>query len=195
MKNINTVIICALLFIACQRASLQESIQEYKKAGIALNIPNTMVPIKLVNQEDTHYDLAYQFKNNDKYELRIGLYPIDFLNGIDKETDNDKVKQVLWGISCATGYNIAGTDKQQTRISFFPVPAVTNEFGADLGTTNTVSGNSNFAGKYKIVMINSFYKKEKNYVVVYHLIENIDEYKNLLKQKEFVQAFHCIRFE
>jgi hypothetical protein len=169
-----------------QAVILEDALQDM---NVALNLPQNIEMIPIVDQDDLEYQLAFRIPGG-KYEVRISLFPMSSLVRMSGNGDIDRYVPLLsMGLLAA----VSKESLYFCRTAELPGPTVRKEFGADSGMTALVNGNKSAFGKgYRLVAVAFLYKSGKGVVVVSFLYDKPADLE--MDGLEFSQAYYCFRF-
>jgi hypothetical protein len=170
-----------------QAVNLDDALRDM---NVALNLPQNIEMIPIVDQDDLEYQLAFRITGG-KYEVRISFFPMSSLVRMSGNGDIDRYVPLLsMGLLAA----VSKESLYFCKTAELPGPTVRKEFGADSGMTALVNGNKSDFGKgYRLVAVAFLYKSGKGVVVVSFLYNEPRELN--MESLEFSQAYYCFQFK
>ena len=188
VKGVMIILLILLVSVNayCQELELGNSLNMMK---VTFNLPAGSCAMPVSDQTDVIYQVAFCYPDS-KYEVRVGFYPISYIQGQTYDENIDKfvpifILRILW---CIAKENI-----HLGKMSEFTSKSAYQEFGADHGFTALLKGgNSDFCKSYEYIVVNVLYKKNSGIVIVYFLCNDSDDLD--LNSIEFYNAYYCFAF-
>ncbi|MFP4363190.1 MAG: hypothetical protein ACLFR1_04920 [Spirochaetia bacterium] len=84
-------------------------------------------------------------------------------------------------------------EEVQPEFGYMNKQAVRNEFGADLGITSFVEGDSHFLRNYDYGSVNAFYKEGSGLVCLFLLMNSVEVFSQ--QMSESIEEYYCFFFE
>jgi len=112
----------------------------------------------------------------------------------DIKNEDDIINQLLMMIYVITLNVSYDDDYDPNKIGLFSDKDVVHDFNGDKGFYSFSESRSNFSKGYNYVSINMIYKKNIGVVVVYVLINDVNNYLERSAIKENQEAYYCVKF-
>ena len=192
MKNVACVLLSIFSVVSLFAISPEDTIENEK---IVLKIPQKMVKVDVKKIPRVDYLLAYKYPDNDDFELRINVIGKSLTADLDKIRDKERLNATMFAMVVAMSHEVLGRDENPPKFSFLPDESIEKAYNGKICAVYECEDcKSKFAGKFKHIMMFTFYKKNGAYVELYMCFKNKNALEKMKNTREFAEAFVCFHY-